>query len=243
MKALVVGATAGLGRALAANLAQAGHEIALVARDIRDLDAVAADLTLRYSGKVCCRAEDIARPDASALRDWTVAALGGIDAVFLVAGLGDDDDTGTLPDQAVERLLSVNLEGPLRIVNAFFADLDRPATAHLVAVGSVATVRGRSKNMVYGAAKRGLQFYFDALRHRLAGSGCRVQFYLAGFMDTTMLGHAKPGLLVADPEAMARKMVANLDGRAGVYYLPAWWRLIALVLQTMPWRLFVRMKF
>ncbi|TAN78257.1 MAG: SDR family oxidoreductase, partial [Magnetospirillum sp.] len=182
VKAVVIGASAGLGRALASCLAEAGHELVLVARDGRDLDAVARDLAIRFGRPVGWIAADLGNPDAAALKTGVLERLGGIDALFVVAGLGDDADCGPLPDGALRRLIEVNYAGPLSLINAFLPDLTRAAPAHLVGVGSVAAIRGRSRNMVYGSAKRGLEFYFEALRHYLADTGCRVQFYRAGFM-------------------------------------------------------------
>jgi short-subunit dehydrogenase len=242
VKAVVIGASAGLGRALAEVLAEAGHELVLVARDGRDLDAVARDLSIRFDAKVAWIAADLARPDAAALRRQVLEKLGGIDALFLVAGLADDGDRGALPDDVARRLVEVNYTGPLTLINAFLPDLERASPAWLVGVGSVAAIRGRSRNIVYGSAKRGLEFYFEALRHRLEGSGCRVQFYRAGFMDTTMLGNAQPGPMVAKPEAVARAMLARLDGPQGMSYLPRWWWLVAVILRLLPWPLFKRMR-
>lgn len=242
MKAVVIGASAGLGRALASCLAEAGHELVLVARDGRDLDAVARDLAIRFGRPVGWIAADLGNPDAAALKTGVLERLGGIDALFVVAGLGDDADCGPLPDGALRRLIEVNYAGPLSLINAFLPDLTRAAPAHLVGVGSVAAIRGRSRNMVYGSAKRGLEFYFEALRHYLADTGCRVQFYRAGFMDTTMLGNEPPGPLVVKPEAVARAMVARLDGPEGAAYLPRRWMLVALILRLLPWALFRRLR-
>lgn len=242
MKAVVIGASAGLGRALAGCLAEAGHELVLVARDGRDLDAVARDLTLRFGGPVGWIEADLGNPDAAALRRDVLQRLGGIDALFLVAGLGDDTDCGPMADTALRRVIDVNYAGPVSLINAFLPDLTRAAPAHLVGVGSVAAIRGRSRNMVYGSAKRGLEFYFEALRHRLSDSGCRVQFYRAGFMDTTMLGNEPPGPLVVKPETVARAMVTRLNGPQGLTYLPRRWVLVALILRLLPWALFRKMK-
>jgi len=242
VKAVVIGASAGLGRALAGCLAEAGHEVMLVARDGRDLDPVARDLSIRFDTRVQWLEADLAAPDVAELRTGVLERMGGLDALFVIAGLGDDADTGIMEDTALRRLIDVNFSGPASIINAFLPDLMRDGPSHLVGVGSVAAVRGRSRNMVYGSAKRGLEFYFEALRHRLDGGGCRVQFYRAGFMDTTMLGNERPGPLVVRPEAVARAMVARLDGPSGMAYLPRRWLLVALILKLLPWPLFRRMR-
>ncbi|KIL98710.1 Short-chain dehydrogenase/reductase SDR [Paramagnetospirillum magnetotacticum MS-1] len=243
MRAVVIGASAGLGLALAEELARRGDRLLLVARDGRDLDASARDLSLRYGTEVDWLAADLGLEDASGLAQAMVGRLGGIDAAFLVAGLGDDADDGAMAESLLRRLAAVNFTGPVAVINALLPDLLRSSPeAHLIGIGSVAAIRGRSRNMVYGAAKRGLEFYFEALRHRLSGTGCSVQFYRVGFMDTTMLGNRTAGLLVASPASIARKIVARLGKRRGMAYLPRWWGLIALGLRLLPWALYRRLK-
>lgn len=241
MKAVVVGASAGLGRALAERLAEAGHELMLLAQDGRDLEAVARDLRVRFNTPVHWLEADIANPDASGLRALVLEGLGGIDALFLVAGLGDDTDCGPMDEAALQRLIAVNYAGPIQLTNAFLPDFMGESPTHLIGIGSIAAIRGRSRNIVYGSAKRGLEFYFEALRHRLSASRCRVQFYRVGLMDTSML-HGPRGPLVVSPDTVARTIVARLGGPQGVAYLPRWWVGVALILGALPRRLFVRFK-
>jgi short-subunit dehydrogenase len=242
VKAVVIGASAGLGRALAGCLAEAGHELVLVARDGRDLDAVSRDLSIRFGGRVSWIEADLTAFDPAALRDQVLQRLGGIDALFVISGLGDDSDRGPMADSLLRRLIEVNYTAPISVINAFLPDLARAEPTHLVGIGSVAAIRGRSRNMVYGSAKRGLEFYFEALRHRFSQTGCRVQFYRVGFMDTTMLGNQLPGPLVVKPETVARAMVRRLNGPQGCTFLPRRWMLVALILRLLPWALFKRMK-
>ncbi|MBF0092957.1 MAG: SDR family NAD(P)-dependent oxidoreductase [Alphaproteobacteria bacterium] len=241
MKAAVVGASAGLGRALAERLAEAGHELVLVARDSRDLEAVACDLRIRFATSVRWLEADLAVPDAAGLRARIKDKLGRVDALFLVAGLGDDTDHGPMEEAALERVIAVNYTSPVAIANAFLPDLMDGSLSHLVGIGSVAAMRARSRNMVYGSAKRGLEFYFEALRHRLSAYPCRIQLYRVGFMDTSMLP-GRGGPLAASPDSIARAILARLGGPGGVAYLPRWWRLVAILLGVTPWRLFIRFK-
>lgn len=242
MKAVVIGASAGLGRALASCLAEAGHDLVLVARDSRDLDAVVRDLSIRFKGSISWIEADLTNFDAADLRDQVLERLGGINALFVISGLGDDADCGPMPDLALRRLIEVNYTAPIALINAFLPDLAQADDAHLVGIGSVAATRARSRNMVYGSAKRGLEFYFEALCHRFADSSCRIQFYRAGFMDTTMLGNRLPSLLVVKPETVARAIVKRLNGPQGCAFLPRRWMLVAMILRLLPWALFKRMK-
>lgn len=242
-RSLIVGASAGLGRALAEQMAEAGHTLFLVASDGQDLAPLAADLSIRFNAKVTWMATDLARVDAAALRDRVLAALGGLDDLMLVAGFSDlARDRGPVPPAMVERLVAVNLTSALLIANAFLGDLAANPRANLVGMGSVAAVRGRRSNMVYGAAKRGLEGYFESCRHWLAGEGgAKVQFYRLGFLSTSLTFGQRLPFPALSPEKAAHTVIANLGRDLGACYLPWWWRGIMTLLAHMPWGIFRRL--
>lgn len=240
MKSFVVGASAGLGRALSEELARRGHDLVLLASDERDVLALTRDLALTHGVKTYPLAADLANIDAARLRADHSEAFGDLDNIFVVAGFSDITDTGSLEPGLLERLIATNFTGAVRIVNAVLDDIAAQPNGHIVGVGSVAAIRARRSNIVYGASKRALEFYFEALRHRLAGSRCRVQFYRAGYMATNMLGDRTTLLPVARPERVAQAIINRMGGPSGVRYLPAWWRWVALVFRLVPWPIFRR---
>lgn len=241
-RSVVVGASSGLGRAISEVLAGCGHQVHLLARDRRDLEPLASDLAIRFGATVALSELDLSSFDATALAKHLIDEMGEVNNLFLVAGLSDDADTAQLSDAQVRMLIEVNYLGPARLANAFLPHLASRTNANLVGIGSVAAVRGRNANMVYGSAKRGLETYFEALRHFLAHSTCRVQFYRAGFMRTAMLGNRRSILPVVAPEDVAVRIVANLDRDLGTIYIPGWWRWIGLALQMLPWAMFKRLS-
>jgi short-subunit dehydrogenase len=237
MRSLVIGATAGLGRALAELLARNGHDLFLVSSDAGDLAPLAADLASRHGVRAHYLACDLAAPDPEALREAVRAKLGGIENLFYIAGLSLRD-TPPVADEIALRLVNVNLTSAVRLVNAFFADLVATPGANLVGIGSVAAARGRRYNSIYGAAKRGLETYFEALRHRLAGHNCKVQFYRAGYLKTRMTAGQKLPFPALDPDDAAARIVGNLGKDLGAVYLPRWWWAITAILRLVPWAVF-----
>lgn len=242
-RSLVVGASAGLGRALAGRLAARGHALHLVASDARDLDAVVSDLALRFDTKVAGQALDLGSPfDATALRDAVIAHLGGLDCLFLVAGrFLEGDDPGAITPALLDRLLSVNFVSALQITNAVLEDLKASPRANCVAIGSVGAARGRGRHFVYGAAKRGLAFYYEGLRHHLAGSACRVQFYQMGYLQTQMTFGKHLLLPALAPGRAADAIVRGLDRDLGLRHLPWWWRPITTLYRAIPWPIYRRL--
>ena len=122
MKAVIFGGSAGMGRAIAEQLASRHADVLLVASDARDLDAVRSDLLLKYgTGKISTLAIDLAQAAPEAVVGSILDDFGKFDAMFLVAGLGDDGDSGVLASVAAERLVKINFVAPALLINAVMA--------------------------------------------------------------------------------------------------------------------------
>tara|TARA_R110000787_G_scaffold38793_38_gene97600 strand:- start:2306 stop:3037 length:732 start_codon:yes stop_codon:yes gene_type:complete len=241
MKALIIGASAGLGRALAEALASRGHDLAIVASDQRDLDAIASDLRLRFGVVAHPIAMDLTDLDIDRLRDGVHCALGDIDNLFIIAGFTDPLDRGAVGDSQAERIMAVNFTSAVRILNGFLAEMADRKGGNIIGAGSVASVRGRRSNAIYGASKRGLEGYFEAIRHHLAASECRVQFYRLGYLETRMTFGQKLMFPPLTPAETAERIITNLGKDLGSVYLPWWWRGIGLLFQMLPWSVFRRL--
>jgi short-subunit dehydrogenase len=240
---VVVGASAGLGRALAEALAAAGYDLVLVSSDARDLEATASDLRIRHQVKVVGVPLDLGgelarlEPLSQAVRD-----LGGPDALLLPIGwTAASDDTTTAADVAA-RLVRTNLLSVVAVVGELLRELRQKPRASIVGFGSVAALRGRGANMVYAASKRALQTWFEGLRHACAGTSVRVSFYVLGFLDTSLAFGRRTPLPRADPARLAARVVRDLGRSEGVVYHPRAWRIVSLILPLVPFFLYKRLK-
>lgn len=244
MKAVIFGGSAGIGRALAEQLAKAHAELLLIASDERDLDAVRSDLLLKHAAAgVSTLAIDLAQAASEVVVDAVREKFGRFDAMFFVAGAGDDDDCGVLGSTAAERLLKINFVAPALLISGILAADGLFPRGSIVVLSSVATVRGRGRNVLYGAAKRGLEQYIDALRAGHFGDRYQLLVFRLGYVDTTMMQYRRPWLPKARPETVARKIIAKLGGRSGLHYLPAWWRMIAWCVRLLPTPIWRRVNF
>ncbi|MGA8278303.1 MAG: SDR family NAD(P)-dependent oxidoreductase, partial [Rhodanobacteraceae bacterium] len=186
MTAIVIGASSGLGRALSEQLARTGTPLLLVASDLRDVDALAADLNLRFGVAVRALALDLGRaPDPGARVLESLGALPAPTALLLAIGNSRADDDFSLDAAAIGQLIAINLYVPLAIVHALRSRLIETHGV-IVGFGSVAGVRGRGRNVAYAAAKRGLDSLFESLRQRHRPSELRVQFYRLGFLSSNL---------------------------------------------------------
>ena len=244
MNSMIVGASAGLGRALSNELAANGHNLVLVASGKRDLDAVAADLRLRYGVTVRTLAVDVMDMDVYLERIIEASdELGGVDGLFFPIGAVADADVPGTEIAAVRRIMRINLLSVVETVTHFWPYLEQRNRAVVVGFGSIAASRGRRNNATYSAAKRGLASYFESLRHCAVGTGIRVQFYVPGYLDTGLAFGARTLLPPSRPEALAKKVVRHLSKDVGTSYFPPFWRLICEALRFVPWSVFKKLDF
>lgn len=244
MNFIVVGASAGLGRALAEKLAQKGHNLLIVAGSEPDLDAIASDLKIRYSVKierlalrVKCDSQSVESIRSAA------AALGQIDGLLFPLGYSRGDDDGTLAASDIDRIVNSNLSGIMALTAAFLPDMLARGQGQLVFFGSVASERGRSSNIAYAAAKRGLQSFYESVRHRCAASKIKVHYYQIGYLNTQQTFGKKLPFPAAEPEQAAEFMVSRLGHDSGSCYFPWFWQFICLILRLTPWFAFKKLKF
>src|SRR3954454_10289341 len=122
MNTLLIGASAGLGRALAERLAAEGHQLYLIASDSLDIAALASDLSIRFGAKATGESLDLAKLDVAELRQRVHDCLGPVENLFYIAGVSALD-SGPIADDLAVRLIEVNFTAAVRIVNAFLPDL------------------------------------------------------------------------------------------------------------------------
>ncbi|MEW6756274.1 MAG: SDR family oxidoreductase [Candidatus Latescibacterota bacterium] len=243
-RALILGATSGIAHALTEELAEAGTDLVLAARDPEAVAPLAADLHLRTGVRV-----DRLRFDAleyDALRSFPArvqAACGPFDLVVQVFGYLGDQRRAEGDTAEMLRILNTNFTAAAAALCPV-ADylLARQTPAGIIALSSVAGDRGRQSNYLYGAAKGGLSIFLAGLRHRLAGTPVHVLTVKPGFVDTPMIQGLQGLFLVASPERVARDILRAYRRRQRVVYTPWFWRWILLLLRSIPEPLFDRLR-
>lgn len=182
--ALVTGASAGIGRALAVALAGRGVHLALGARGREALEAVAAEC--RALGvKAIAVPMDVAEPaDCKAFVERAVRELGGVDLVVNNAGIGMWARFQDVTDLSVyERLMRVNYLGAVHVTHAALPHV-MAKKGLLVAVSSLVGKTGVPTRSGYAASKHAMQGFFDTIRIELAESGVDVLVVSPGFVAT-----------------------------------------------------------
>jgi decaprenylphospho-beta-D-erythro-pentofuranosid-2-ulose 2-reductase len=237
VKAVILGASKGIGRAIARALAERGAEVYLLGRDLDDLQKSAADLEQRGLGKhrVQCGACDLEQPDGffKALDD-AEQALSGFDTVIVTAALFAAQDRLENDPELTRRMLTVNFANTVLFCEYARKRLITSGGGTLCVVSSVAGERGRKPVVLYGASKAGLSAYLEGLDHKYHDVGLRVVTVKPGFVKTSMTDGLKPPPFAGEPEQVARDVVRALDRGKPVVYTPGMWALVMLVIRWLP---------
>jgi len=244
MTYVIVGASSGLGRALAERFAAAGYDLVIVSSDARDLNVLASDLAIRNGVRVSPVEANLGEEgDYPALIYDAACKLGDVQGlVFSVGANASEDDVNISIDSAI-RLARTNFLSVAAIIGKFMPMLLNRSGAAIVGFGSVSATRGRSANVIYAAAKRALASYFESLRHAAAQSDALVQFYVLGYLETN-LSFGIPTLFPkASVGKLADRVLEGLNKDFGVAYFPGYWRFVCLVVRLLPWFVFKHLKF
>ena len=237
---VVVGASAGLGRALTEELAARGHDLLLVASDTRDLDAQAAHLRLTRAVNVETIATDLATA-AGVAEVASRASAREVQSVLFPIGYSTPADSGELLGEELRRVLAVNLESVIALTSALLPQLLDRGTGSIVAFGSIAAARGMGRNVAYAAAKRGLRSYFESLSCLTRGSAVETQLYQLGYVDTQQSFGQRLFPRPVAPARVADHVIRNLGTGSRITYYPRYWRGLAASVQMMPEGLFYRL--
>lgn len=236
MKVALLGATRGMGRALARLLASRGDRVFLLGRDPEDLERSARDLEARAGlGGVGAAACDLERPDTFApALDAAEAALGGLDAVVVTAGLFATQEALEADVELARRLLLVDFTNTVAFCEHARRRLLARGGGTLCVFSSVAGERGRKPVVLYGAAKAGLTRYLEGLDHKFRSAGLRTVCVKPGFVKTSMTDGLKPPPFAGEPEGVARIVLRAIDRGTPVVYAPGMWRWVMLVIRNLP---------
>lgn len=241
--ALVIGASSGMGAAIARRLASSGAKVALVARRREELERLAAELDSARAGSAAAFPHDVRHwQEVPELLQRVARDLGGLDLVVYAAGVMPRVPPDGF-DPALDRdMLEVNLLGAVAWLGAVADRFARLGQGTIVGVGSVAGDRGRTANPAYGTSKAGLHTYLEALRNRVSRHGVKVVTVKPGFVDTPMT-HGLPGLFWLISADRAAAIILRKAAR-GVHtaYVPARWRLVMWVIRSIPSVVFRRLK-
>jgi short-subunit dehydrogenase len=219
--AVVTGASSGIGRALAKELAKAGVRVGLVARRREALEQLAAEIG-QAGGTAVVAAADVAerQPTVAAIHE-VAARLGPVDLLVANAGVGAPTHLEPLNVPQVEQMFQVNTLGVVYAVEAVLPEMLRRGRGHLAAVSSLAAYKGLPGESAYCATKAAVNAFMEGLRIQLRGKGIAVTTVCPGFVRTPMTSVNEFSMpFVMEADEAARRIVRALRRRVKVFNFP-----------------------
>ena len=233
----LVGASEGLGRALAVKLSQAGAEVILSARSTERLDALAAELP----GPAQVVAMDIADRDSVAAA-W--GQLGRIDGMVFLAGVYWPQSAKAWNGPEVEAMFDINLTGAARVLAHVVPDFVARDAGHIVLTGSLSGFRGLPGAIGYAASKAGLYSLAESLDGDLKDTSVDVQLVNPGFIRTRLTDKNDFTMpFIMDPEPAAQIFFDHMQRGGFARHFPTLFSLVFRLSAFMPHALYRRLFF
>jgi short-subunit dehydrogenase len=233
--AVITGASTGIGRALALQLAEEGCAVGLLARRKELLDEVASEAHRRGVRAAVADCDVTDRQAVYQAVGKLRGDLGPIDLLVANAGVGDPTPAERFDVARVEHMYRVNVLGALYAIAAVLPEMLERGRGHIVGISSLASYRGFPRSSTYCATKAALRIQLEGLRVELAPRGVFVTTICPGFVRTPM---TEKNLLympfLLEPAVAARKIVAAIRRRRRVYNFPWQTALLVWLLAHLP---------
>ncbi|MEN6308782.1 MAG: SDR family NAD(P)-dependent oxidoreductase [Anaerohalosphaeraceae bacterium] len=229
-KAIIIGATSGIGRGLAEVLADNGYYVGITGRRMELLEQLRAARPDSYLAEFM----DISKPEqARSIFNTMVEKMGGVDLVVVNSGTGKrNDELDWTIDQTI---IAVNVSGCVAVANAAMHVFYKQGYGHLVGISSIAALRGSRYVPTYPASKAFLSTYLEGLRHKVRHEkrAITITDILPGFVDTAMAqgDHVFWRAPVAKAAQQIYQAICKKKNHA---YITRRWRLIAWIQKTLP---------
>jgi len=229
---MITGASSGIGKGLALEIAARGGRLGLLARREDVLNETVDEIKSR-NGTAIAVAADVRDPKAvRAAADRTRAELGPIDVMIANAGVGTTKHASQLNPDQVADVININVLGAVNSVSAVVPEMVERGSGQLVAISSLAGYRGLAKSAAYCASKAALSSFFESLRIDLRHSGVTVTIIHPGFIKTPLTagrGAKMPYLMELDDAV--KKIVSAIEKGKRSYAFP--WQLATIVRASM----------
>lgn len=245
-RAVVVGASSGIGAAIAMQLAATGCHVALIARREAELKHIADEINAAGSPLASVYIHDVREYETvPALMQQIARDIGGIDLIVYSSGIMPAIAPDEYSFDKDRQMIEVNLLGAIAWLNEAAQRFERAKAGTIIGISSVAGERGRRGSPVYGTTKAALDTYLESLRNRLSRYGVQVVTVKPGPVATPMTADLdqKSLLLLITADKAAAAILSGAGRGRTLIYVPWLWQPIILIIRAIPSFLFRKLNF
>lgn len=234
---MITGASSGIGKALAFELAKKGYSLALTARSMDRLEQIKKDIVSAHNPPiVAVRPLDVTDyDDVFKAVNEMAHELGGLDIVFANAGIGLGERVGRGDFEKARRTIEVNLIGAMATVDAAAEYFLKMGKGHIVGTSSVAAFRGMPRNSAYSASKAGFAVYLETVRVELLKKNIHVTVLYPGYIDTPLNQMLKKRPFLISVEKGAAIIADLIEKKVKSSTVPVYpWNIVGRVMKILP---------
>jgi len=240
----ITGASSGIGRALAYELAGRGYALGLAARRLEALEIIRDDILTRYpSVSLAIGSLDVTDYQSVPVCIAEMAeVLNGLDIVLANAGIGRGESIGKGQFENAKSTIETNLIGAIATVDAAVAYFLEKGSGHIVGTSSVSAFRGLPHSSSYGASKAGLASYLEALRAEVHAKNIDITILYPGFIDTPLNDMIPNRPFLISAEKGAAIIARLIEKKVKSSTVPKWpWCIMGRLLKILPTGIIAKM--
>ena len=237
-KAIIVGASSGIGLEVAKRLLSDGWNLGIAARREEPLQALKATAPERIEIMTI----DVTKSDAEERLLSLIDQLGGMDLYFHASGIGKQNRT-LEPDIELSTM-ETNAVGFTRMIGTAYRYFAKKGEGHIAAITSIAGTKGLGPAPAYSATKALQTTYLQALEQQAHQSRLNIRFtdIRPGFVDTALLSGTFKYPMLMKPEAVARDIVSSIISKRHIRVIDARYRVLTFFWRLIPNWIWRRMK-
>jgi len=232
-RAIVIGASSGIGREVARLLLKEGWTLGVAARRIELLQGI---------GNVVAEQIDVTREDATERLRSLIEKMGGMELFFYASGIGKQNRE--LQEDIELATMQTNAVGFTRMIGEAYRYFAEQGEGHIAAITSIAGTKGLGPAPAYSATKAMQNVYLQALEQQANARKLRIRFtdIRPGFVDTALLSGDFHYPMMLRPEKVAKEIVHAINAKEHIRVIDWRYRLLTAVWQWIPRCIWRRMK-
>lgn len=225
---MITGASSGIGRGLAVELARGGAKVGLVARRANVVEEVVHEIEAVGSKGMALPADVQDASSLSAAADKLRAEFGPIDILIANAGIGPTRNAAQIDAAEIAGVINVNVIGAANSAAAVIPEMVKRGSGQLVVISSLAAYRGLPASAAYCASKAAVSAFFESLRLDLGPRGIDVTIIHPGFIKTPLTAGREAQMpFLMELDDAVKKMARAIAKRRKRYSFP--WQLATIV--------------